>query len=531
MYQSETNQYAMMGTVAKNLENIVAAISAKEDDALTVDDYNNLKAALDAFKEKFVDPAALREAIAGAEGSSDIIEVGTQPGFWPDKSAGEALDAYIASAKAYDESGVYSPAQSEEIINTLASLKEGIPEAAIKVEEGKWYRLRFGTEEEYAEHNWPTSGDEEDVDESGNVKNESLFGKYVVVASFESADGYNSVVQIAPDDVVLNNYVFLDADEDIVDKDMSLWRFISVGDSAYIIQNKASGLFIHGDGNVRMSASPSLFEQYIVGYGQNAFFAKRVDGVELTPLHSARNYNILCTWGGNSTNGGWRGYGDSDGRRGCFYVEEVEDVEGSYDGTAFNISAVPGTVTSYCFPTEVEGENGMYTLLSAETTEEGINVTLCPIKKAAAGEPFIFVTEGEYDSEAEAELYPFTHGYDIVTEASAKNNLIGTLYGATVGKGVITISNNQFSVTKSPSATVGECQAYITNGEDVFNEKLTVSFVIDPEGDGIQAALENVARTGAIYTIDGRLVTKKGNINSLRQKGIYIVNGMKVIVK
>ncbi len=522
--ENPQSQYKALSTTAKNLENKISELEAKEDKDLTIDDYNQIKTLLDAFNAKFVDPAPLREQIAKVEGNSSIIAVGTQPGFWPDNKTGETLDNTVLAAKAYDESGYYTPERSKEFIDDLKAADDAIIDAAIKVKEGKWYRIRFGTEEEYEANNWPTGGNEEEVDDAGNVRNEALFGKYLVVADYE--DG---VVQIEPDVVALGYNAFLDAEEDIVDKDMSLWRFVNVGDSAYVIQNKATGLFIHGGGNVTMSASPSLFTQLIAGQGTNSFIAQRVDGQTISPLHAARNYNVLCTWGSLQDDGIWQGMGTKDGRRACFFVEEVEDVDKDFDGTEFNIAATPGTVRTYCFPTAIKGETGMYELMKAETTDAGISLTLCPVKEVAAGAPFIFITEGEATEGAEEDLIPFTHGYDIVKEPLAKNGLTGALYETTVGKGVITLSNGKFSVTKSPSAKTPDCSAYIVNGEEGFEDK-PVTITIDIDGDNIQAALENVARTGNIYTIDGRLVGK-GNINSLRNKGIYIVNGTKVIVK
>jgi hypothetical protein len=75
--------------------------------------------------------------------------------------------------------------------------------------------------------------------------------------------------------------------------------------------------------------------------------------------------------------------------------------------------------------------------------------------------------------------------------------------------------------------------AYIT-GETPLdpNAELIVNF--DNEAvDGIQTALNQVAKTGEIYTIDGKLMNRKGNLNDLQRygKGIYILNGVKVVVK
>jgi hypothetical protein len=61
-----------------------------------------------------------------------------------------------------------------------------------------------------------------------------------------------------------------------------------------------------------------------------------------------------------------------------------------------------------------------------------------------------------------------------------------------------------------------------------------ITFVISTDNpDGIAAALSNVSRKGDIYSIDGRLIRRGGNLNDLRSlgKGVYIINGTKVLVK
>ena len=525
--ENPNSQFSSMGQVAIDLDNLLQEQAEIADSALTQTDVDKLAAAYEAFKDAFVDPAELREVLASVEGKTALAVVGKNPGYWPDSSTADALDATIAAAKEYDTAGRYTKDQSTKFIETLQAQAEAFDNAVIKVQPGKWYRFRYATEEEYTDHEWPTTGNDDDINDDGVLLNEALFGKYVVVADFTSTSGVNTVEPIDVDDVNMNNYVFLDADEDIDNKDLSLFRFINVGDSAYVIQNKATGLFLlrsEADRFIRLHVSPSLFTQGIAGYGQNYFSIKNLEGTGLEALHAARNYNILQTWSG---------WGNTDGRRGCFFVEEAEDVAADYDGTAFKIAAKPGTVSTYCFPVTVAGEEGMYGVASAEETEAGISLTLMPIKEATAGRPFIFITEGEYDKNAEDEdVLEFTHGYKAVAQPADGEVLRGAFYKKTVGKGVIINSSNRFGVTKSPSATVNEMTAYIVSGnEDGFNTSLAVTYTIDATiEDGIQETLQKVARTGDIYTLDGRYVGR-GNLRSLRQKGVYIVNGVKVVVK
>ena len=51
--------------------------------------------------------------------------------------------------------------------------------------------------------------------------------------------------------------------------------------------------------------------------------------------------------------------------------------------------------------------------------------------------------------------------------------------------------------------------------------------------DGIQNALENVAKSGTVYDLSGRQVKKNATLNDLKGlgRGIYILNGVKVMVK
>ena len=527
-----TSQYKVMGDLATNLEKVLEDQAAVTDEDLTIEQFNTLKAAYDAFNAKFVDPTELRNAIASVKEEGSIVVVGTNPGFWADNSTAETLNATIAAAQAYDVAGNYSPEKSAEFIETMNAQAEAIEGAALPVKVGKWYRFRFGTEEEYEKYGWPAGGNEVDVDETDIVRNEALFGKYVTVADFVSENGYNTVIPIAANEVAMENYLFVDDDADIAEKDLSLFRFISVGDSAYVIQNKATGLFFNNNSYMRLSVHPTLFTQHIAGYGQNAFFTKKLNGEETSPMHTARAYNILTSWGYQSE-GTWAGYGNTDGRRGCFFVEEVEDVTADYAGVDFKINLKPGSFHAYCFPMDLEAD-GMYGVNAVEVGEEGtLSVTLVPIAKAAAGRPFVHITEGTYDSEAEAIPVEFKHGYDIVANPIESSLLKGVFYETEIGAGCIVPTDGGMMMTTSSTHAAGNNRAYIA-GEEPYDTSAEVTYTIDENGeDGIAGALAKVAKVGTLYTLDGQLISSKANLNSLRNmpKGIYILNGVKVTVK
>ena len=80
---------------------------------------------------------------------------------------------------------------------------------------------------------------------------------------------------------------------------------------------------------------------------------------------------------------------------------------------------------------------------------------------------------------------------------------------------------------------MGANHAYIS-AETPFSTTEGLDVIWDANTpDAIQTALTNVSHSGALYTIDGRLVSKKATLNDIQNfgKGLYILNGTKVLVK
>ncbi len=565
--ENTTSQYVALGATATKLEEMIEQLDPMEDEEYTIDDYNAMKAAYDAFMAKFVDPNPLRNAIAANENATTEVVVGTDPGFWPANSSASQLDATVESAKAYDAAGAYTDAQSQKFIADMTTFKANIPEEANKVQEGKWYRIRYGKEAEYDQYKWSKDGNGVDnriVDEEViGMYNEELYGKYVTVAHDEDevidtdengADVMgHRVLPMSKEDVTLETYVYGDALEDIEDKDMALWRFINVGDSAYIIQNKATGLFMRQDGNMRVSVQPTLFNQLIAGYGQNAFIAKQFEsGATWSPLHFARNYNILTLWGSLGSDGVWAGMGGKDGRRACFFVEEVEDVASDFAFGDFKISFTPGDIYGRCYPVPVTVKdanqgtvwtvNSMERTAGDEETPELVKLDLAKITEPTipAGRPFLYIVDGdmpEAGEEYEPAICDFSFTLDLVNVPKTDSFLKGAFDSKTINQkwiGVGSGHDEEALQFKSSGSSTGVNRTYILDTDPAaepfaFNAELEFNFDESLE-DGIKEAIKTVSRIGNIYTLDGRLVGR-GNINSITQKGVYIVNGIKVTIK
>ena len=530
---SPTTQYKVMGDVAKNLNDVLEAQKSLEIDDLTKEEYETLKAAYDAFIEKFVDPTELRETLASVEGAGEGVVIGTNPGYWSDKSTSTTLSNTIAAATDYDKAGAYTQEQTDKYVADLKAQAETVITSANTIKEGKWYRIRFASEADFEAHEW-----DKIAGYNENNTDDPLWGKYLAVANYEALEDPEEgqkpyeIEPLDAEDASLGENIFFVADGDIANKDMSKFRFIAVGDSAYIIQNKATNLFLKatsGSSTVTLNAHPSLFNVKAVGYGFNVISAENINGTSQNYLHGQKLYNVLVTWNAYTL-----------GSASAMYIDEAEDVAGDYAGEEFNVAALQGEIATFCFPVKVAAtEEGMY-----DVKVDGTTITLIPMTEAAAGRPFIYVHSGElegYNPDNERELTIFKHGYDLVAEPQTDNALKGTFETTTLDRGEAYAEGNTFIVNtisknhliQTERVTIGANKAYIApDPKFAADAELTITIDLDGE-DGIAETLTKVAKSGAIYTIDGRLVSKKGNVNDLSRygKGIYILNGVKVAVK
>jgi len=545
--ENPNSQYSYMGEVAVNLDKVLADQAGIEDAAITQEIFDALKNAYDAFKAEFVDPAELRALIAELKDKPAIVVVGTAPGFWPDNSTATALQQTLNDAKAYDEGGVYAATMSNNYVETLRSQSQAIDDSAIPVKTGKWYRFRFGTENEFEAYEWDKvageGGSETTYKEVKYETSEPLWGKYVAIADaeneviFSDDEGKVTRINIVAADVekvAIGHGIRLDDADDIKDAGLSYFRFVPVGD-AYALQNKATGLFIKAAGTsgaTTLDIIPSLFDVSTLGYGLNVLASKALlTGADQKYLHAQVSGNTLVTWGPD--------FEPYPGSRSGFFIEEVEDVEGTYDGAEFKINLQPGSITALCYPVDIAAEEGLYGVneVEVDAVKNDVAITLVSLQEVDAGRPFIIIPGGgeavkTYNPEAEEEPVTLRHGYTFVTEPQASNILKGTFTDQTVGYGVVVPEENGFVVAKQTNASVSAFHAWIS-GDEKYDREATASFVISGDADGIAASMQKVAKSGAIYTLDGRLVTKNGNLNSLRgmAPGIYIVNGVKVTIK
>ncbi len=513
---SETTQAKMMGEIYTDLETAVAAAEAEGED-ITLETYTALKNAYDAFIAVYVDPTDLRTAISEASTATEGIVIGTNPGEWSDDSATSALTSVVSAASAYDAAGVYTTEQSESYIEQIEAAETAITDAANQVQEGKWYNFRFASEELYTANGWDTSG----ADATSTYP--SLYDKLVVVGDVLDGDDYG-IVPSDVDEVAMGHGLYL-IDEIDLDgaEDMAQFRFISVGDTAYMIQNRATGLFLRAAGTsgaVTLSIHPSLWTNSAMGYGKNITTGTSITGNNENHLHTQLSGNSLVTWSSSNV----------ESNTG-FLIETVEDVAEDYSGTDFYMSLVPGTYYAMTYPVSVTGVDGsLYGVVVEDTT---ITLQVYADNTAAAGQPFIYIADTDaevYDASAAEEFVAFTHGMELNATAGEAGVLIGSYDGDTAPAGSVIASGNGLAIV-SADTDIDSNSAYINAEIANTDSGLDVNVTTDI-WNAIKTAVVNATKTGDIYSIDGTKVGT-GNLSTVKglKKGLYIVNGTKVLVK
>ena len=535
--------------------------------------YNALLAAYGAWSAVYVNPAELRSTIAGAPAENLFVK-GNNPGQWAEGA--ETPAAAVAAAVAYNAAGKYTAAESEAHIAAINKVVSEVYANANPVEEGVWYNIKFATEEMYDNYGWDKSGAASIIHEASQMEQSmELFGKVLAAGksvttyqAYEAEDGSAGevalyTVETADEMFEGQSIVFLESGE--VAGDASLFRFVAASDSTFMIQNKATGLYVRATYPVTLSAIPSVYEFAAIGAGASTLRAYNVIGGEdngYNYLHAQRSTNTLTTWDANSL-----------GSNSMMFIEAVEEVTDA-PSNEYVQKLWPGQFNAYAMPVDVTvGEGATAYGAQLNVTEEDTTVVLMAIEAETikAGVPFILVADldGEYITYADrlaqikenlkadkggeelnsqdnvmateiiAEEYAqigMTHGEVIAAqEVDTLGSLVGTFENVTVaaGKGIQTVNNGFAHMIVN--AGVAAYRAWIKCDFDAESDDVLkgIEVVVDGSIDtGISEALDKVAKGGDIYTVGGQLVGK-GNINTVNNlpAGIYVVNGVKVIKK
>lgn len=536
--------------------------------------YSALVAAAEAWSAVFVDPAALRNAIANAP-SSEYFVVGNNPGQWKEGSATPA--AIVAEAEAYNAAGAYTQAQSQAWIDAISEAVANVYDIANPIETDKWYRIKFPTEEMFDTYGWSKAYAQATTGTIASpYSSPALFGKKLALGTcFVTSTTH---VNKWGDSYVINEYVvepvddifegdgiyFLSGDEEFEDGE-DLFRFIKATDSTFMIQNKATGLFIRSGYPTSFSAVPSLFQQFAIGAGANVLYARNVLG------NADSGYGYLYALGTDNSLTTW--ISTSLGSNAMFMIEEAMDVTEEPE-TSYTAKLWPGKVNTYTMPVDINVVEGATaydaTLVVGETDTTVVLKSFEAGETIAHGTPFVLIADidGDYitpsamlealKEEKKAELnvtslndsivnelkqivewsyiyVTLEHGTELDAEVHNAGGLTGVIEGFTAkaGKAVVA-KENGFAHTEADTY-VDSYTAYIASDFDASSSDVKGSIQIsfgEGESTGLNEVLNKVSKNGYIYNAAGQVVAK-GNINAINNlpAGVYVVNGVKVTKK
>lgn len=536
--------------------------------------YGNLVAAAEAWSAVFVDPADLRQAIANAPGSEYFV-VGNNPGQW--KEGSPTPSAIVAEAEAYNASGAYSQAQSQAWIDAINDAVANVYDIANPIETDKWYRIKFPTEQMFDDYGWSKTYAQATTGSiTSPYASPALFGKKLALGTCivtstthvnKWGDSYtvNEYVVEPVDEISEGDGIYFLSSDEVFENGEDLFRFIKASDSTFMIQNKATGLFIRSGYPTSFSAVPSLFQRFAIGAGTNVLCARNVLGNAdsgYSYLYALGTDNSLTTWISTSL-----------GSNAMFLIEEVMDVTEEPE-TSYTAKLWPGKINTYTMPVDIKVVEGATaydaTLVVGESDTTVVLKSFEADETIAHGTPFVLIADmdGDYitpsamlealKAEKKAELgvtslndsivnelkqivewsyiyVTLEHGTELDAEVHNAGGLTGVIEGFTAkaGKAVVA-KENGFAHTEADTY-VDSYTAYIASDFDASSSDVKGSIQIsfgEGESTGINEVLNKVSKNGYIYNAAGQVVAK-GNINTINNlpAGVYVVNGVKVTKK
>ena len=556
---SDNCQNATLGEVANNLKkelkNAEALIAAGK---ATQESIDNLQKAYDAYKAELADPTELKAFINDTKAYSEKVatpsvkkheseelvgfEIG-QPGVYSDENKA-TLIAAVAEAEKYiadnDEAGTYTKDAIKATYDKLAAALDafkataGQIQAANDTEDGIWYNIVYSAR--YFEISGTTP------DASGEGEDQKIRKGKVYVDADLNTDALNNAI------------LSVEGNSDLatlgIHEDNAKWRFINMGDTAYAIQNKATGLYIgensKGVHSAPLSLTPVAFKLEDLGYATFAISGYRYDGETTSQLHIQTANQRVVYWADKTLGGG-----------SCFDIMPTTERADNVANLEFKSEEiVKGRLYAKCYPValgivydEANTDNTPYRIATIDLTKNELTLTRNE-DVIEAGMPFFYFTGdklGLNDPQTAADTTMLVTQIDASSMKSfaknpgSDNGLIGNYYNGTklaANFGVIKEEDGvQTIAATTNNQAIGWNTAYIDAAQVVNAE--TPGEIVVPINGQLGTSIEDAiidAQAGPVnvYSIDGVLIKKNVKVSNATKglaKGIYIVGNKKVAVK
>ena len=304
------------------------------------------------------------------------------------------------------------------------------------------------------------------------------------------------------------------------------------------------------NGNVVSTGDKTSISWYV---DEEAGTIQTASGEYLSGVESGTNLRLAaepCTWTWNAEDNYWaignRSFIYTTGNDGIFRNYAVSNLgTGTYADTytvampivdGYTRSVTTGNYGTICLPYAVAADDmagaDFFSIAGKVLGSDGNaeSIVLNTVTELEAGMPYIFC--------ATSDTLAVAFSGEAVTEAGQSNGLIGTLVGQDVDEGMYMLTDNIVQLCGT-GCSIGANRAYIDMTQvPVYSEAVGVNqLLLDVSGGttGIGSTVSDTADTPVdVYTLSGvkvRHQVRAAEATEGLQRGIYIVNGKKVIVK
>ena len=536
------SQYVLLGEIATNLEAALEENLPIADDDLTPEDYNKLLEAYEVFQGALVDPTEMRAALTQYAKVTEGVVKGTNPGQWADDAVAKDYDKLYAEIEAYNTAGRYKEEQMHKYAVMLKAMQKSVAEGANGVRTDKWYRIMVPTEEMYDAYGFSKDG----VDKCGDLIEDqwSICGNFVTAAKLESEEGTEIddetgeektvttswLEAIGGEDLRESDRLFFMAEDEIDDKDASMFRFVEypaeVEDYTAFFQDAKEdmGLAIdlnvtkRGEALITDAAQFSSNASYPGNDGGKLESGVLIDGNTSTYWHSdySRTYcavPYLQVALNEPVSGFIQVYvarrNTNNGHVVRMYVQGSNDAETWTPVGYIETPFVNATTPVYSQPIDLGGsfKHLRFTMTNRYGTDGGSNIEFDPFAENLTGDDYN--TKFTYFHASEFQVYPVT-----VNMQSDAAQALQNAY-ATVNKVLLK------DVTEENYATAAQAyKAY--QAEYNASQFKTILPNINEKAPSAYA-LQNKA-TGLFIMVDGT-----GNRNNINLKTIPSLVGYKAL--
>lgn len=363
--------------------------------------YEKLKAAYNAYECVLPDLTEVKELLkeikadyemsVSEETYTDITKIYPDPGTYAEVDREQLMTAVQSVEKTisnYEQSMSFTIEDVELLTQRLKDAYQTFKDKQRKIvaadaeNSGVWYHIAA------SQRYYDITGKEQDHIYDSETENVKYVRHGMLYIKSENGLMKNATLHVGTIEEMVANGV--------ADLDYATWRFVNVGDTAYAIQNKATGLFVSdnkagGATRTQLSINPIFFKLDEIGYGTFTLNGYDMSGQNRNYLHVQTMEQLV-----------YLGTSHDLGGASCWDIYTTDRTEqgepvGDYQFPVINYDRVPlGRIMTTSFPIGLQSVTDDYSegLPVYEVTDAGkLGVVLSPRNTAMlqAGEPFFYL--------------------------------------------------------------------------------------------------------------------------------------------